>query len=343
MSAIESTGAPSPLQRATSLYPGAIVSILLALAAFGLAQHYGAPIMLFALLLGMAVNFLGEDKRCGPGIEFCAKTVLRAGVALLGVRITVEHLVDLGWLPALLVAAAVILTTLLGAVLARSLRLGTQFGLLTGGSVAICGASAAIALSSVLPDRDKSDKELVFAIIGVTALSTLAMIVYPAIAGLLNLGDVAAGVFLGGTIHDVAQVVGAGYSVSDRAGDVATLVKLLRVAMLVPVVFVVMLAFRKRTSAGAGGSATFPAFLLAFIVLAAINSFGLIPDVVIDAGNSLSRWCLVIAIAAVGMKTSMREVMQVGWRPVSLMLAETAFIAALVLGGYILGSTEYHL
>lgn len=339
MSTSEAAGPPGPLHHATRLYRGAIVSILLALAAFALSEHYGAPVMLFALLLGMAVNFLGDDELCGPGIDFCAKNVLRAGVALLGLRITATHLMDLGWAPALLVVVAVILTTALGVLLARALRLGTEFGVLTGGSVAICGASAAIAISSVLPRNDRSDKELVFAIVGVTALSTLAMIIYPTIAGLLNLGDVEAGVFLGGTIHDVAQVVGAGYSISDRAGDLATIVKLLRVAMLVPVVLVVMLVFRQRTVSSAGRAATFPPFLMVFIVLAAINSFGMIPAAVVDAGNSLSRGCLIVAIAAVGIKTALREVAYVGWPPVVLMLAETAFIAALVLVGYVFGPT----
>ncbi len=318
----------------TQLYPGTIVSVLLALAASALARHYGAPVMLFALLLGMAVNFLGDDERCGPGIQFCARTMLRIGVALLGLRITAANLVDLGWQSALLVCVAVVLTTVFGVLLARSLRLGTEFGVLTGGSVAICGASAAIALATVLPGRKNADRELAFAIIGVTALSTIAMIAYPAIAGLFDLDDLAAGVFLGGTIHDVAQVVGAGYSISDPAGDVATLVKLLRVAMLAPIVFVVMVMFRKRATVNSGGT-SFPAFLWVFIVLAAINSFGLIPTVAIDAGSTLSRWCLVVAISAVGMKTALREIAEVGWSPVLLMLAETVFIAVLVLGGYL--------
>lgn len=320
-------------RRARILYPGSTVAVLLALAAYALSDRYGAPIMLFALLLGMAVNFLGQDERCAPGIDFCSKSVLRAGVALLGLRVTAGHLMDLGWSSALLVMAAVVLTTALGALLGRALRLGASLGVLTGGSVAICGASAAIAISSVLPAREQGDNQLVFTIIGVTTLSTLAMIVYPPIAGALGLTDVEAGVFLGGTIHDVAQVVGAGYSVSDRAGDLATIVKLLRVAMLVPMVMAIMFVFRHRVS---GNKARFPGFLFAFIGLAALNSFGLIPDVVTAAGNSLSRACLVTAIAAVGMQTALRELARVGWSPVVLMLAETAFIAALVLTGYML-------
>ncbi len=321
------------LPRLRGLYPGATVSVALALAAYALAEHYGAPVMLFALLLGMAVNFLGQDQRCGAGIDFCAKSVLRAGVALLGLRVTAGHLMDLGWLPALLVVSAVVLTTTVGALLGRALRLGGSFGVLTGGAVAICGASAAIAISSVLPARERGDKQLVFAIVGVTTLSTLAMIVYPAIAGGLGLTDIEAGVFLGGTIHDVAQVVGAGYSVSERAGDLATIVKLLRVAMLVPMVIAIMYIFRHRAS---GDTAKFPGFLFVFVALAALNSFGLIPEVVTEAGNSLSRACLVTAIAAVGMQTALREVARMGWSPAVLMLAETAFIAALVLTGYTL-------
>jgi len=321
------------LPRLRGLYPGATVSVALALAAYALAEHYGAPVMLFALLLGMAVNFLGQDDHCSPGIDFCSTSILRAGVALLGLRVTAGHLMDLGWLAALLVVAAVVLTTALGAVLGKMLRLGGSFGVLTGGSVAICGASAAIAISSVLPAREQGDKQLVFTLLGVTALSTLAMIVYPTIAGMLGLTDVEAGIFLGGTIHDVAQVVGAGYSVSERAGDLATIVKLLRVAMLVPMVIAIMYVFRHRV---AGNTAKFPGFLFVFVGLATLNSFGLIPEVLAAAGNSLSRACLVTAIAAVGMQTALRELARLGWAPVMLMLAETAFIAALVLTGYML-------
>lgn len=321
------------LQPAARIYAGSAVAIILAVAAFALAEQYAAPVMLFAILLGMAMSFLGEDERCAPGLDFCAKTVLRIGVALLGLRVTVDHLMALGWSAVAIVALAVVLTIVLGALLGRLFGLGSQFGVLTGGSVAICGASAAIALSSVLPSRQDGDQRLVFVIIGVTALSTLSMIVYPPIANSLGLGDVAAGVFLGGTIHDVAQVVGAGYSVSPATGDLATIVKLLRVAMLVPTVFLVMLIFH---TSGGQDNARFPFFLVAFVVLAAANSFGLVPAWLVTLGNTVSRWCLVVAIAAVGAKTALREVAQMGWPPVLMMLAETAFIAVFVLAAYLL-------
>ena len=116
-------------------------------------------------------------------------------------------------------------------------RLQQLFGFLTGGATAICGASAALALSAALPAHPGKEKATTFTVIGVSTLSTLAMILYPMLASLqLDLSPVAAGVFIGGSIHEVAQVVGAGYSMSRETGDVATVVKLMRVAMLLPVI-----------------------------------------------------------------------------------------------------------
>src|SRR5438034_1244912 len=110
------------------------------------------------------------------------------------------------------------------------------FGLLTGGAVGICGASAALALSAAFPQHPNKERATLFTVIGVSTLSTLAMVLYPLVVRLLELDALNAGFFLGGTIHDVAQVVGAGYSMGQETGDASTVVKLMRVAMLVPVI-----------------------------------------------------------------------------------------------------------
>ena len=131
------------MNRARSLFPGVIACAVVAAAAGFLGQHYGAPVLLFALLLGLAMNFLsGDGAPCAPGIEFCARTVLRIGVALLGLRITVEQVMALGWGPVVLVVASVAITITLSMVVARALGFQSLFGLLTGGATAICGASA---------------------------------------------------------------------------------------------------------------------------------------------------------------------------------------------------------
>lgn len=335
VSASESPTPPaprSPQAVAHAIYPGALAAVTTALAASWLSQHYGAPVMLFALLIGMAFHFLHEEGRCVAGIEFSSKTILRIGVALLGARITAAQIMSLGVAPIGLVVAAIASTILLGLFLAQRMKLGASFGILSGGAVAICGASAALAIATVLPRTRESERDTVLTVVAVTALSTIAMIIYPMIVTATGFDHEEAGIFLGGTIHDVAQVVGAGYTISQDAGDIATYVKLLRVTMLVPVVFIIAwIGARVTRDAQTGSAPGVPLFLLAFAALVAINSSGVLPEIVTDTATEVSRWCLVVAIAALGMKTSFKDLAAVGWRPVTLMVVETVWIGALVL------------
>jgi uncharacterized integral membrane protein (TIGR00698 family) len=324
--------------RARSLFPGVLACVVIAAAATFLSEHYGAPVMLFALLLGMAMNFLSSDGPCASGIGFTGREVLRIGVALLGLRITVDQVTALGWFPPLLVVGTVAATIVVSVIAARLFGFRGLFGLLTGGATAICGASAALALAAALPNHPLKERATLFTVIGVSALSTVAMIVYPMVVRSLDLDPMQAGIFLGGTIHDVAQVVGAGYSLSKATGDAATLVKLMRVAMLLPVIVVAVTITRLDigglgSDVGAGGKRPplLPWFAVAFAVLVAVNSLGWIPKPVIAAGNDFSRWCLVAAIAGIGMKTQLRELATVGIKPVLLMVGETVFLAGLVL------------
>ena len=173
----------------------------------------------------------------------------------------------------------------------------------------------------------------------------VAMVLYPLVVRQFGLDAVAAGQFLGGTIHDVAQVVGAGYSHSQTTGDMATLVKLLRVATLLPVILLATwltrrhlarLATQPDTSAPPAAAAArppwLPGFVLVFVALAAARSFGLVPTPVAAVGSLLSQACLVLAMAAIGMQAQLRQMVTVGWRPVVLMLGETLFLALLFLG-----------
>lgn len=314
-----------------AIYPGVLVAAIIGLAATFLSDHYGAPVMLFALLIGMAFHFLHESGRCVAGIEFTSRNVLRTGVALLGARITLDQIASLGFIPVAMVVVGVTTTVLVGLALARALKLNWTFGVLSGGAVAICGVAAALAIASVLPRTRESERDTILTAVSVTALSTLAMIIYPILVGALGFDHRHAGVFLGGTIHDVAQVVGAGYMISPESGDIATYVKMLRVAMLLPVVLAIAF-FLSRSQPGERRSATLvPWFLIAFALLVAINSTGIVPKPTIDAITNVSRWCLVAAIASLGMKTSFKELFAVGWRPIGLMVMETLWIALLVL------------
>jgi uncharacterized integral membrane protein (TIGR00698 family) len=239
----------------------------------------------------------------------------------------------LGWGPIVMVFSAVIATMLVGILLARVLNVDLKVGILTGGAVGICGASAAMAISSALPQGPETKRQTLFTVIGVTALSTIAMVLYPGIGGLLQFSDADMGLFIGATIHDVAQVVGAGYSVSTEAGDLGTFVKLLRVAMLVPVVLVVGIVIRsgaQRTSKR-GMSAPLPWFLVMFVLLFVLNSAGYISPTVARPLADSASLLLLLAIAALGIRTSLKEVMTIGFRPVILLLGETLFLAAAVV------------
>ncbi|HEY5720863.1 MAG TPA: putative sulfate exporter family transporter [Allosphingosinicella sp.] len=318
--------------------PGLVASLVIAAAATFLSQHYGAPVMLFALLLGMAMNFLGDQENCRPGLDLAGRKVLRIGVALLGFRITAGQIAELGVGPVALTAAAVTLTIVFSVLLAWAMGFNRLFGLLSGGATAICGASAALALSAALPAHPMKERATAFTIVGVSTLSTLAMILYPTIAAMAGLDAVHAGLFIGGTIHDVAQVVGAGYGISPEAGDAATLVKLLRVAMLVPAVLVAGLVARRYGPAEGGKRPPLlPGFVLVFMLLVAIGSLVPIPAAVRDAGTALSSWALVAAMAAIGVKTRLGDILALGWKPVLLMIAETLFIALIVFAALVTG------
>jgi uncharacterized integral membrane protein (TIGR00698 family) len=317
---------------ARTLFPGVLACAVVAAAATFLSQHYGAPMMLFALLLGTAMNFLADDDGpCKPGIEFTARTVLRLGVALLGLRITTAQIAELGFGPVALVVISVALTIVVSMIAARLIGFQPLFGLLSGGAVAICGASAALALAAALPAHPQKERATLFTVVSVSALSTLAMIVYPMIAQALGLDAHAAGIFLGATIHDVAQVVGAGYAMSEATGDVATFVKLLRVAMLLPVIMVAVLLSRRQAGAADAGPRPplLPWFAVAFAVLVVINSLDVLPKAIPTFGNDASRWFLVAAIAAIGMKTRLKDLVTVGFKPVALVVGETSFLAVL--------------
>jgi uncharacterized integral membrane protein (TIGR00698 family) len=319
-----------------SIFPGFLIASLIALAGQFISDHYGAPAMLMALLFGIALNFLSEEGRCVAGINFSARMVLRFGVVLLGMRINLDMAAQLGSDVIILVIASLCLTIGFGLLVARIFGHGPRFAFLSAGSVAICGASAAMAISAILPRDARSEERLVFTVVGVTILSTIAMIVYPIITSLLGLHGEMAGVFLGATIHDVAQVVGAGFTISERTGEVATIVKLIRVAMLAPVVLIATVVIRNLNVDSRNiGSAPpiIPGFILVFVILVALNSLHLFPTALVDMSTSLSRWALLTAIAGVGLKTSLREVLKVGGPAIALLVVETTFIALIMFCG----------
>lgn len=322
------------LKTLNNYFPGLIVCFFIALVTGFLSQNYGGPQLLYALLIGLSLHVVYGKAGFKPGIDFCAKNMLRLGVAFLGIRITFSDIAEIGLSTGLMLVIAVSATVCLGFILAKLLKLSPDFGLIAGGSVGICGASAALAVASVLPKTKENERFTLLVVVGVTVLSTIAMVIYPFTLQLLNIASLPAGIFLGATIHDVAQVVAAGMLFGPEAGDVATVVKLFRVALLLPVVLLISIFFgAEKSSQRLGWSSLrlIPLFLLGFVAFSVIASMQILPSLVVHSIGDASRWMLVIAIAAAGLKTNFQELAQLGWQPVVMLVVETIFIAAIGL------------
>jgi uncharacterized integral membrane protein (TIGR00698 family) len=327
-----------------SMLPGLLLSALVAGAAVSagplVAKIAPIPAMVIALAIGIALNPIARRGAFQPGITFCLKTLLRWAVALLGLRIALGEIVALGWGTALLVVAAMALTVASGFLFARAFGQQSAYGALAGAGTAVCGASATLATSIVLPDYKGKEADVAFVVVAVNALSTLAMVVYPLICAALGFDHQLTGVMLGATIHDVAQVVGSGYAVSEPTGNTAVIVKLFRVFLLFPVVLVIGWSFARRSVASEAARIPFPTFALVFVALCVLNSiapswaavapfFAQIKAPLIEA----STWGLLIAIAALGLGTSLPAIAALGWRHVATVTGTTIVILAVVTAG----------
>lgn len=321
---------------AARLAPGLFLSATVAAAASFLSGHYGAPVMLFALLIGMAFNFLHESSPCREGVDLASKFILRLGVGLLGIRIALDDLARLGAEGALIVAALVGLTVASGFVVAPLLGRQWRFALITGGAVAICGASAALAIAAVIPANEETERDTLFTVMTVTALSTIAMVAYPVLFQAMGFTELQQGFLIGATIHDVAQVVGAGFSVSDGAGEAATVVKLFRVAMLPVVLIVLSLVLRSGTHGRAQGQIVLlPWFMVLFLVLMALGSMVHLPPTLVDQVTNFSRACLIVAIAALGIKTSLSALSRMGYAHLAVVVIETLLLMAAAISALV--------
>jgi uncharacterized integral membrane protein (TIGR00698 family) len=327
-----------------SILPGLLLSSLVAIAAVVaaplIARIVPIPAMVIALLIGIALNRMAEQPLFQPGIVFCLKTLLRWAVALLGLRIALGEIAALGAPVAILVVAAMAATLVAGFALARAFGQNPAYGALAGAGTAICGASATLATSIVLPAYKGKEADVAFVVVAVNALSTLAMLLYPLICRSLGFDEQMTGVMLGATIHDVAQVVGAGYAVSDLTGNTAVIVKLFRVLLLFPVVVIIGWIFARRTVAADVSKIPIPVFALVFVALCVLNSivplFPAIAPLYAQIKAPLveaSTWGLLIAISALGLGTSLTAIAALGWRHVATVIGTTVVILVIATAG----------
>ena len=315
-----------------ALFPGIAVVAIASAAATWFSEHYAMPVILAGLLIGLALNFVSAERKVHPGLDFCGTSCLRWGIVLLGTQVTAMQIGSLGIVAFLGLIG--IMTIVIGAGL-----LGAQWGgqsryagWLAGGATAICGASAALAIYAVIGRERLNQNQFTLTLVGVALASAIAMSFYPLIAAALDFSDKQAGFLMGAAVHDVAQALGGGYSYSQNAGEVATIVKLSRVALLAPAVALIGLAIGSSGGKPKGliAKLKLPWFILAFFAAVALNSVIDAPAWVAEYGLVASKAMLLFAVTATAMRSRLDLLLSQGWKALLPVMLATfmAFVAS---------------
>jgi uncharacterized integral membrane protein (TIGR00698 family) len=315
-------------------FPGLTICAVASGAAAWLSDHYGVPVILLGLLVGLALNFAARDPRTHRGLDLASQQFLRIGIVLLGFQVSASQIMALGIGPfaALLAIMAIALAAAL--IAARLSRQSPFAGILAGGATAICGASAALALYGVIGKERLGQAQFALTLVGVSMASALAMSLYPVIAAQLGLSDAQAGYLIGASIHDVGQAIGGAYDFSDTAGAYATIVKLARVTMLAPVVLLVSLWIGPAASNAARPAwrrLAVPWFITLFLAIVAVNSLIDLPAMTATTSLAASKAMLLLAVTATAMRSRTDLLLDLGWRATAPVAAASlaSFAAAL--------------
>lgn len=304
-----------PAQTGANTRPGAApflagiaLCACLAAGAIGVASVSGIPSVVAGLVMGMIARSLlpGFAEASEPGIRYCSRTVLRIAVALLGLRLAAPDLAALGPRAIGIVAVSLVTTIGTGYLIARPMLRDRHVAAVSAAAVAVWGASAALAVSAIFPQRAVLERMTTLVVIIVSLLSTIVMLAYPPLAAALGFSPAETALLFGAAIHDVAQVAGAGLAISPEVATQAVAVKMIRVAGLLPIV----LGFGILLRANRGGGTRpqlLPAFLVVYLVLALIAGFGIAPPFLISLGSTAATWLLTAAVAALGLSTRLED------------------------------------
>ena len=315
-----------------SIVPGLLVAIAVATVArlvTGLLPSIVAEVSV-ALLLGIVVaSVAGPRLRpLEPGLRFAAQRVLRLGIVLLGARLSLVEIVRIG-LPATgLIVVTMAASFAIVLVAARLVRIEGRLAVLIAVGSAVCGNTAIVATAPVIGARAR---EVAYAVATITLFGTLAVFLYPAIGRALALPQPSFGLWAGVAVHDTSQVIATGAAYGPQALDVATVVKLIRNALMAPLLLVIATAWAARRHEAAGRTArgvrhALPLFVLGFLALAGLRTVG-----VIDQGQAVTldlvaRSLILVALAAVGMSIHVGELRETSWRPLAIGFAVALFI-----------------
>lgn len=307
-------------------------SAVLLAQAFGLARYGLSPLTLAIVLGAVFGNALPQlaAGTCQGGLRFTQKTVLRTGVALYGFNLSLQQIAQVGatgiGIDLLVVCSTLLVGWLVGT---RLLGLDRETVLLTSAGSAFCGAAAVVATVPVLPANDpKRVDQTATAVATVVLFGTLAMFLYPMVYAWTGASRSGFGLFIGSTVHEVAQVVAIGNLLGNEAASTAVIVKMIRIMLLVPFLLITSAVLRGKGKVP--GAISVPWFALVFVAFAGINSLPILPDALVQGLRQLGMICLAAAMAALGLDTTVARLRQTGSRTFLLGLI---LFAHLVLGG----------
>jgi uncharacterized integral membrane protein (TIGR00698 family) len=335
MSLQESLPSRAGLNPALDLFPGLLLTAMLAALAYALhgLPPFGvfSPVIL-AILLGMVFhNIIGTPVRARTGIAFSMRRLLRLGIMLLGLQLTASQVAAVGGAGVAIIAAALIATFFFTKAVGRWLGVDPKLAELIAAGTSICGASAVIATNTVTRGRDE---DVCYAVACVTLFGSIAMFAYPLLGTALQLDARDYGLWTGASIHEIAQVVAAAFQHGQDAGQAGTIAKLTRVMMLAPMIFALGWAALRRRAPGEakqGGGVPMPWFVLGFLALVGVNSVIAIDPAVKAAIVQLTTFLLAMALAAMGLGADFRKLVAAGPRPLILGAAATLFISGFSL------------
>lgn len=320
----------------TRLVPGLILTSGLALLATSLQRLSGLSILsplILAVLLGVLVkNTIGTPSIYHPGITFSLKRILRLAIILLGLQLNFTQVFAIGPIGFVIVVITLVSTFIFTCWLGRCLGVERKLAQLIAAGTSICGASAVVATSSVVKS---SDEDVAYAVAIITVFGTLSMLLYPGLDVGLNLTSTAFGLWCGTSIHEVAQVVAAAFQMGQVSGEVATISKLSRVVFLVPMLLglgVMSISSHKQSGLMQLSKLPIPWFVLGFVALIVLNSFSLFPMAIKDWVIQGNKFLLTLALAAMGLETSLLKIRETGLKPLYLGAASWLFISGLSLG-----------
>lgn len=329
---VTTASSPSPAgNRWQRLLPGLALGGAVTAAAFllrslelpGLARI--SPLML-AIMIGMLVrNTLGRPEAARAGLAFSLRGPLRLGIILLGLQVTLAEILGIGWSGLLILAFALLSTYLFTLWLGGRLGVAPGLATLIAAGTGVCGASAIVAANTVVRDGDES---VAYALATVTLFGTIAMFSYPLIGAALHMPTEVYGLWSGASVHEVAQVVAAGFARGQAEGEFATVAKLARVLMLAPLVIGMGLWAARQTQGGSRtGSPPIPWFVFGFLALVLLGDTGWIDPQLRLYANLATQILLTFALAAVGLETDIRRLIAQGWQPLLLGALATVYIA----------------